>query len=259
MRPGLVAAGLGAMALTARAAFGATQADSALVVQPAQAAIDVFYSGVRLTVSAQLDTGLAVAVLVAGAEADLHLRRQARVWRAFWAPSGEVTFAHVPELYLLRASAALTTLAPPALLGELGLRYESFRSRPRGAGAEGAGEAGDLFAELVRLKESQGLFQVVTGAVQTEPAGAGRQRVTASLDVPAKAPPGVYRVRLFGFRDGHVATRREGEFTLTRGTFNGLFNALAERHGLLYGITAVVLAIGAGLLVGLVFGSVKAH
>lgn len=262
MRRALLAAGLGALALTARAGFGATQADSTLVVEPARAAIGVFYSGVRLTVSAELDTGVAVAVLVSGAAADLHLRRQARVWGAFWAPSGEVTFAHVPVLYLLRASAALTSMAPGALLDELGLGYESLRSRPGGAGAgaaEGAEGGEDLFAELIRLKESEGLFRVVTGGLRTEPTGAGRQRVTASVEVPAKAPPGVYRVRVFGFRDGHLSARREAGFTLTRGAFNGVFTALAERHGLLYGIIAVVLAIGAGLLVGLVFGSVKAH
>jgi hypothetical protein len=150
-------------------------------------------------------------------------------------------------------------LASTAQLEELGLGYDSFRSRPGGAGAEAAERAGDLFAELVRLKESEGLFRLVAAGVQIEPAGAGRQRVTVSMKVPPKAPPGTYRVQLFGFRDRQLSSRREGAFLLTRGTFNGFFSSLAQRHGLAYGILAVVVAIGAGLLVGLVFGSVKAH
>jgi uncharacterized protein (TIGR02186 family) len=258
MRPALLLTGLVALPLAPRAALAA-QPDSALVVEPARAAIGVFYGGVRLTVSSELDTGLAVVVLVSGAETDLHLRKQARVWRAFWAPSGEVTFQDVPLLYLLHASSPLSGLAPPALLDELGLGYESLEAQlGRGAAEDEAG-ARDLFTELVRLKESEGLFQIVSPGVDVVPAGDGGQRARAVLDVPVKAPPGVYRVQLFGFRSGHLAIRREGTFTLTRGTFNGLFDSLAEQHGLLYGITAVVLAMGAGLLVGLVFGSVKAH
>lgn len=244
------------MALSARVAFASPQADSALVIEPPRAEIGVLYSGVHLTVATELETGVEVALLVSGARADLHLRKQARVWRAFWAPSGEVTFSRVPALYLLRTSAALSDLAPPSVLDELGLGYESLTV---GAGGKAAGVADQLFPELIHLKESEGLFRLATGEVRTELAGPGRQRVTMAVDLPAKAPPGSYRVEVFCFRDRRLSSRREGTFTLTRGAFNGFFSSLADRHGLLYGILAVVLAIGAGLLVGLAFGSVKAH
>jgi hypothetical protein len=53
--------------------------------------------------------------------------------------------------------------------------------------------------------------------------------------------------------------REEGAFTISRGAFNALVTRLARDQGLVYGIVAVVVAVGAGLLVGLAFGSVQRH
>jgi uncharacterized protein (TIGR02186 family) len=247
---------VGAVGLGVPAAVAAPQADAALVVTPAVGEIGVLYGGAPLTVTAEVDSGARVALLVTGARSDLHLRRQARVWGAFWAPSGGVTFRQVPSLYVLHASAALSELAPAQVLSDVGVGYESFRAAVVG---DSGGVAAELFPELVRLKESERLFQTVIGEVRREPTGVGRERVTALINLPAKAPPGVYRIEVFGFRGQRLAVHQEASFTLTRGAFNGFFSALAERHGLLYGILAVALAIGAGLFVGLVFGSVKAH
>jgi hypothetical protein len=53
--------------------------------------------------------------------------------------------------------------------------------------------------------------------------------------------------------------QREAAFVLRRSGFNTFVGSLAREHGLLYGVVAVVVAVGAGLLVGLVFGTGKAH
>jgi uncharacterized protein (TIGR02186 family) len=232
---------------------GMAQGGRALVVDPPRARIGLFYEGVRLTVSSVVDTGTDVAVLVSGPESALHLRKQARVWGAFWAPSGSVTFEHVPSVYLLRTSGAMERLAPASVLGELGIGYESLRS------AVGSGADGDLFPDLIRLKESEHLFGVSMGEVRAEPMSTGQEMVTTVVELPAKARPATYRVRFFGFRAGALVVQEEREFALTRGGFNAFVDSLAQRRGLLYGILAVVVAVGAGLLVGAVFGSVKGH
>lgn len=233
----------------------AAQQDSdTLSVHPARAEISVFYHGAQLLVSTVVDTGTDIAVLVSGQAEELHLREQARVWGMFWAPGGEITFDSIPTMYLLFTSIPVEDLAPPRLLAELGLGYESFLP---------TGDAGDdrerLFPDLLRLKESEGLFHYSVGALQTEPVEGGQQAVTVAIDVTPKARAGTYRVQLFGFQDQVLSIRREGTFTLGRSAFNAFVGSLVQQHALLYGVLAVVVAGGAGLLVGLVFGSVKGH
>jgi hypothetical protein len=91
------------------------------------------------------------------------------------------------------------------------------------------------------------------------PVAGGRQQITVTMELPANAPPAEYTVRLIGFRNHEIAVQQETTFTLTRGTVNQFLGSLARNHGLLYGILAVVIAIGAGLFVGLIFGSTKEH
>ena len=232
----------------------AQQNTDTLQLDPARAEISVFYHGAQLMVSATVDTGTDIAVLVSGQAEELHLRRQARIWGMFWAPAGEITFDSIPTMYLLFTSRPVEELASPRLLATLGLGYESFLP---------TGDAGDererLSPDLLRLKESEGLFHYSVGAVRAEPAGEGQQVVTVAVDVPSKARAGVYRVQLFGLQNQVLTVRREGTFTLGRSAFNAFVGSLVQQHALLYGVLAVVVAGGAGLLVGLVFGSVKGH
>jgi uncharacterized protein (TIGR02186 family) len=253
VRRALVLACLGGLALTPHGAAAARPGDGALRVEPARARIGVFYDGVRLTISADVDSGMAVAFLVSGPAGTIALRTQARVWGTFWAPSGHVTFEHIPAVYLLRTSDSLQDVASATVLRPLGLGYDSFRPDP----AQRTASA--FFPELIRLKESERLFRILAGGVGMEPAPDGGRRVTAAIALPARAPAATYRVQLFGFRDGRLVLRSEGAFELSHGTFNALVGSLAREHGLAYGIVAVVVAVGAGLLVGLVFGSIKGH
>jgi uncharacterized protein (TIGR02186 family) len=253
VRRALVLACLGGVALTPCGAVAGRPGDGALRVEPSRAEIGVFYHGVRLTISADVDSGTAVAVLVSGPAGALALRTQARLWGTFWAPSGHVTFEHVPAVYLLRTSAPLPDLASAEVLRTLDLGYDTFRPAPAQR------TASEFFPELIRLKESERLFQVSAGDVRMEPTPGGGRRVTALLTLPARAPAATYRVQLFGFRDGRLALRVEDAFTLSRGTVNAFVGALAREQGLVYGIVAVVVAVGAGLLVGLVFGSIEGH
>ena len=80
-------------------------------------------------------------------------------------------------------------------------------------------------------------------------------RVSTTFQIPTRAPPATYAIQLLAFCDGQVAEHLTGSFTLEQGTFAGFMDSLATEYGLLYGVFAVVLALAAGLLVGLIFGS----
>lgn len=241
------------LALVGLARVTSGQEATRISVEPPRAHIGVFYDGVRLTVTSLVGQATDVAVLVSGPPSELELRRQARIWGVFWGPGGAVTFDGVPTVYLLRTSKPVDQLAPPEVLRGLGLGFASLA-------ATVTWDADDnLLPELIRWKESERLFGYSAGAIGGEPVGSGRRSVTAEIAIPPKAGAAVYRVQLFGFQDGTLVEREETTFTLTRGPFNAFAGSLARSHGLLYGMLAVVVAVGAGLVVGFVFGSVKGH
>jgi hypothetical protein len=240
-----------AVLIQAAGALGAQSPDT-LIVEPVRAETGFFYRGVRLTVSGVVDSGAAVAVLVSGPRSDLHLRTETQVGGLFWAPSGEVTFRNVPTLYLLRTSAGLGEQASGAMLRNLGVGYAALR-----AVVLSAHDRDDLFAELIRLKESEGLFQARVSELQFREAPGGRQGVTTVFTLPPNAPAVTYLVQLFAFRDQRLTSFERASFTLDEGWLPGFIGSLAQHRGVLYGVLAVVSAVVAGLLVGLVAGSIK--
>jgi len=232
------------------------QPDSAdLTLEPAWAEIGLFYGGVDLRITSEVDTGLEIAVLMTGPGGDLHFGKKEKAWGMFWAPTGNVTFEDIPGLYQLRTTVELDALAPDSVLTELGIGYGTLRTHVEN------GADTDLLPDLVRLKEDEGLFSYAADGINlSDGSAANRQAIALSLPVPANAPLAVYTVQLFGFRDGQLVAVRQGTFELRQTAVTHFLTSLAQRHGLLYGVIAVILAVGAGLLVGLVFGSgKKAH
>jgi uncharacterized protein (TIGR02186 family) len=217
-----------------------------VTVDPARGEIGVFYRGLRVTVSMEAEPGSEVAVLISGPRSRLTLRRKARRLGLFWGPAGEVVFEAVPSLYLLRSSRELGELADAFTLERLGLGYDTLRGSEPGGPEE-------WFGELLTLKESEGLFSVAVVAPERD----DRDRLSLPLWIPARAKAESYAAQAFCFRNGRLLSRGEAPLDIEIGGAVALMASMAHRHGLGYGIFAVVAALASGLLVGLVFGSTK--
>ena len=238
-------------ALTNSAA-GAAQEKIDLEVQPSTGELGFFFSGVEVRITANVDPDTEVAIVMIGPPVTLHMRRNERVFGMFWAPMGRITFEAIPSLYFLRTSADLVALAPKEILDELGVGYESLISPKADAETKG------LLPDLIRLKESEGLFSSATaGTMIASELRGNRKQITAAFSLPSNAPATSYAVRLYGFRDGSLAAQGRGEFDLNTTKLVALTTSLAWEHGLMYGLLAVVVALGAGLGVGFLYGSRK--
>ncbi len=223
-----------------------------VVVTPAEVQLNLFYRGATLHVQGWVPAGHGAAVLCSGAEQRLHLKRKGRVW-GMWMNAGEVTFAGVPSVYLLRTSASLGGLAPAGVLRGAALGYDGLREQV--ARAQGTVEEDlQLFPELVRLKEHEGVFQVDEGSLRLVPAGHGLDTFTTAFFLPARVPPAAYEVRLYTLHDHTVEQVSRATTILRPSGVAAFITATAKNRGLLYGIVAVLVAMAAGLLTGLLFG-----
>jgi uncharacterized protein (TIGR02186 family) len=230
-----------------------------LRIDPTEIGVDLFYSGATVRVEGQIPAGYDAAVLCSGHESAVELKKKGKVLGFLWMNVAEVVFENVPSIYLLSTSSPLAELAPLPLLEELVVGYQALESRTVRS-PEQKGQEGD-FAEFIKLKEAEKLYSYDEGGVKLEPRPNGATQVSAECTLPAKVPWGEYEVRLFGFKEGKGRLLRTERLQLGAVGVTAGVSTLVERHGLLYGILAVLIALGVGLLTGLVFGlgSKKSH
>ena len=118
-----------------------------------------------------------------------------------------------------------------------------------------AGHADARFMpELIRLRERDGLWATHEGGLTSRADGAAVQ-VDGAFVLPAAVSPGEYTVDVIGFSNQRASRLIHETVVIERVGAVGVVWSLAMEHRLLYGCAAVVTAIVAGLLTGLLFQS----
>ena len=220
-------------------------------IDPAEVSVNTFYSGVTVYVEGTIPAGYDAAILCSGEEGSVALKRKGKVLGLLWMSVGDVVFENVPSVYVLSTSGPLSGLAPSPVLEKLGVGYPALESRV----VQSSGQTGldRDFGEFLKLKESENLYSYHEGGVELEPGPSGTMRVSAECLMPTKTPWGEYEVRLFGFKAGIGELLRAERLQVVPVGMTARISNLAQNHGLLYGILAVIIALGVGLLTGLAF------
>ena len=84
-------------------------------------------------------------------------------------------------------------------------------------------------------------------------------KVSGEVVIPARAPVGSYRAVLLATKDGVPVARVEEALSVDLMPPVAFLRRLAMEHGWTYGIVAVIVALGAGLGVGVISPSKGAH
>ena len=241
--------------LDARADAGPTAPQTgAISVAPDRVGIDLLFGGADLTVRGEIPAGYDAGVRLIGPRQRLELKRKGRIWGVLWTGMEEVTLDEVPVAYMLATSAPLPDLAGADDLASRDLGYAAL--------VRNAGGQGDVFGELIKLKQREGLYAESAGQLTvTTGSEPGTATLEASFRLPARIPPGKYAIDLFGFQGGSIHAFGSATVQVEQVGLARAIHGLAMQHGLLYGCAAVLIAIIAGLVTGLVFGlrSGKGH
>jgi uncharacterized protein (TIGR02186 family) len=161
----------------------------------------------------------------------------------FWLTVGKVRFESVPSVYMLKATAPVEQILTPA-------QQDAHRLGVRGltasVGVVGGGDSDLLIGELVRLKRDEGLYLFDPTGVSHP----GNGRYETNFFWPVRAPPGRYTVRAFAVKDERVVASAEASVLVQKVGLEALISDLADRHGILYGLLAVLIAVATGVLAG---------
>ena len=186
-----------------------------------------------------------IVLVMRGPSETLITRRKDRL-AGIWVNRDSRTFYSLPSFYSVSSSRPLAEIADAATLGRYGIGTDNLGLAPVG----GADDGGGTFrTALVRLKSKAGLFSEAPDGV-TFP---GATVFKADLAVPANVPIGDYTVTAYLFRAGAMLTSENIAVRVSKEGFERFTFDLAHRHGFLYGLLCVVLALATGWLAGVIF------
>jgi uncharacterized protein (TIGR02186 family) len=187
-----------------------------------------------------------VIVVLRGPQQPLVVRRKARTV-GLWLNRDQVIFAGAPGYYAVAASRPLAEIAPPALLEEHEIGFRNLRLSPSYTGVHPELEA---FGEaLLRNMERPGLYRAETGEVVF----VGKQLFRTTFAFPANVPTGLFHADIFLVEDGVLVSKRSTALEISKSGFEAAMFQFAKHRPLAYGLVAVVVALMAGWVGGVIF------
>lgn len=251
LRPKLLFSAIIWMAVVAWAAIGSTSVRAnglAADVSDRLIAITTAFVGDNVVVFGSTETKGDIIITVQGPEQDQMVRRKSRV-AGIWINRDRVEFESIPSFYAIAASDSLDEITDTANRDRLGLGVKHLGLEPVG-GSGYTPEELDAFTEaLIRNKANQGLY---TAAPQTI-SFPGSNLFRATFEFPAHVPPGLYRIEVFHLKDGHVIGAQQSGLQISKVGMEADLYDFARQNAALYGLAAIVIAIAAGWLAGVVF------
>lgn len=191
----------------------------------------ILYPGQRLP-----DDRADIVVVLKGPVRPIVLREKRRV-AGIWVNASSIRLRTSPGFYAIGSSRPIDKLVDErtAAIFELGL--DNLSMSPTGFSE--SKKLARFEAGLIDLYTRLGLFYQNPAAVEISEGVLYRARIP----VPARVPVGTYRAETFLVSKGRVIAVASRDVQIRKAGFERFVALAAERHGFLYGLTAVLLSL----------------
>ena len=211
-----------------------------------EVAISTGFTGAELLLFGASEGYGDIVVTVIGPKRDEVVRRKERV-AGIWVNGASVTFKSAPAYYRIAASKPLQEIASREVLDQLGIgvaQLELFTRSQRPA------EEIRIFREaMIRNKKRLQLYSEDISDIKI----VRDLLFRSTIPFPANVPTGDYEVTVHLFKNGKPVSRETTSLPVRKvGLEAGLYN-FAHEHAAWYGAIAIVLALFAGWLAGVIF------
>jgi uncharacterized protein (TIGR02186 family) len=227
-----------------------------LELKPDEVLINATYNGTNVIVTGEIPRESEAAVLLMGNYEDVSLKKKGKALGLLWMNMGNVIIHNIPNVYLLYTDKSISELSSrqPADQKELEIGFQSLQ---KGASItsdfKGPENTDLLFEEFLKLKKSEGLYAAVENAVSYQPIDEAVKSFAASLTISPRLKHGQYEVRVFAIKEGVIIDKNSKLLEVKEVGFPAFISKMAYEQSALYGILAAVIAIAAGLIMGLIF------
>ncbi len=188
---------------------------------------------------------LDVVITLTGPKQTILVRRKARI-AGIWVNADSARVADAPGFYALAATRRLDLIADERYLQEAGLGLA--RLPLRVLDVSDAAERAAFRAGLTRNMAAADLYQQREGAVRL----LERRLFRADIRLPSNVPAGVFLADIRLFVDGRMAAERTLDIHVDKTGFERTVYLLATRAPLLYGVSAVFIALFSGWIAGMI-------
>jgi len=228
-------------------------------VTPGNIPINLMYNGAAVTLKGQSDVNDDVIIRISSEPTDAHMKYKGKAAGLFWMKMGDISFEHVPAVYLLYSSKNIDSLLQEDERIKEGIGFESVKAGTKMESSAAGMDPDRWIAEFIKFKKAEKLYQIQEGTI-TRSQGKNGNEYQLDIKWPFQAAPGIYNIEVLAVRDGRVVDRAETSLTVARTGIVAKLSDLAFNHAAIYGMISIVVAMAAGLAVGALFrGSGGAH
>jgi len=251
---------LGLLGLLVPVATGLGAAPLEIDAPPTTFTIGAAFDGSVLTLSGRTGPTTDVLIRFLGMPQDLHLKRKGKVLGLLWMNKDSITFKNAPMVYIVCLARPLSDMtqataqdAPSSAVFSLGLEglQERLELEPD------TEQKGTLVHELLKMKEEEGSYREIVGAVEYGPASSSDKSFTAHVPLPSCLRAGHYQLEAYAIENGVIVARKVHPIEVKLTGMPRFMYTLAFRHSALYGVLSTLVAIAGGLLMALIFGKSK--
>jgi uncharacterized protein (TIGR02186 family) len=172
----------------------------------------------------------------------------------FWMTVRQYDVTGAPFMYKIHSTKPISQIISPELAQELELGYSAIRKKLKMELARGTAAPEDanlVFQGLIKIKERANLYNIVEDPQRLE-VTEGRL-FKHYFRFPPAASDGRYLVESFCFQNGQLVGYGRDVIEIKKVGLEHWLTYTSQNHAVAFGIMAVLIAMGAGLLVGVIF------
>ena len=239
-------------------AFAGTPAR--LEIEPNAIFIGASYNGIDISVTGEIPSDTDAVVRLKSKGENFKLKKKGKAMGLLWMNMATVSFHNCPSIFMVSMPGSISgsSTQDESNWESLGLGLKAVEKEVE-ISPEQKDKSG-LFQEFIKLKEKEGKYKTYRDGIHYTPGNAGTKTFSTKIAIPDGIKIGQYMVELFVIKDSAVVDKTAKMIKVDQVGFPRLLSSLAFDHSLLYGIMAVMVALIAGLITGLVFkGGKGAH
>jgi len=219
-----------------------------LEVIPNVVHIGTFYNGTTVTFSGLIPETAEAVLRVTGDKEDLHFKTKGKVAGLLWMNTGDVTLQNAAGVDMIFTPESLQDIEDS---GAKSFGLEALKDRVSIIPV--SEDKHFIIGEFIKLKEKDGLYTVNPGTVTYSPASKGMKTFEVVAPIPPRMKPDPYRIDLVVLQQDKIIEELSASLTIEMVSFPAQLSRLAFNHSLLYGIFAVIVALAAGVFIGVIF------
>jgi uncharacterized protein (TIGR02186 family) len=187
----------------------------------------------------------------------LSVNRKGRV-AVVWMNVKQFTVTGLPLLYKIHSTKPIDQILSKELAAELGIGYDVLKDQMKLELVRGEAEEDDrdtVFDGVLRLKKETNLYNIDEKRIEIT----GGKLFKHYFRFPSAASEGVYKAESYIFMQSKLVGKGVDEIKIQKTGIEAAFTHMAFNRPVLYGIMAVLVALGMGLLVGFIFKKGGGH